>query len=221
MGPEGPARLLRRPRGRVRRPWQANAPNVLGQSRVAKYDARAGVLLAHAAEFEEAKRRLRLCLTKDGRLNIALMRTLDPAADHSVLFPLVDVLLGYDGNRSRYDEIDAAIISSPLPPPLTQNGQNVPWSKSATLGRTSSARGTRCSTGPITPSWVWAATRVVRWMRSTPAPASRARAVGEALLGERFAARTADVPVAVAKLDEECASHLYCWSVARHAGRGR
>jgi len=61
------------------------------------------------AEFEEARRRLRLALTRDGRLNRQVLRVFHDLADHTVLVPLVDVLEGYDGDPSRYAEIAEAM----------------------------------------------------------------------------------------------------------------
>lgn len=61
------------------------------------------------AEFDETLRRLRLELVKQGRLSVPVMRTANEAIDRSFLFPITDVLEGYDGDPSRYDEIELAL----------------------------------------------------------------------------------------------------------------
>jgi hypothetical protein len=53
--------------------------------------------------------RLRLELMKEGRLNFPVLGTLNDAVDRSLLFPLVDVLEGYDGDPARCAEIELAL----------------------------------------------------------------------------------------------------------------
>jgi hypothetical protein len=59
-------------------------------------------------ELEEVKRRLRLHLLHDGRLNANVLRVLDRHPDRAVFYSLVDVLEAYDGDPSRSDEIETA-----------------------------------------------------------------------------------------------------------------
>ena len=61
------------------------------------------------AELEETKRRLRLHLWRDGRLDANVLGTLGHHADRAVFYPLVDLLEAYDGDRARYDEIEATL----------------------------------------------------------------------------------------------------------------
>ncbi len=65
------------------------------------------------AELEEAKRRLRLHVLHDGRLNANVLGVFGEHADRGVFYPVVDVLESYDGDPSRYDEIAAALQAVP------------------------------------------------------------------------------------------------------------
>jgi hypothetical protein len=177
------------------------------------------------AEFEEVKRRFRLSLTQDGRLNVAVMRALYRAADHSVLFPLVDVLQGYDGDPSRYDEVAAAMNILPFAT------ADAPDAGSARARR--ALEHVRDIGADIVSQGYslryWANNSLVEFgddegdsqmdeEHPLPEGLVELKAVSEAVLSELFAARTADVVVAVDKLDEQCASHLHGWSALGEGG---
>jgi hypothetical protein len=171
------------------------------------------------AELEEVKRRFRLDLVQDRRLNPYVMRTLDRAADRSVFFPLVDVLEGYDGDPSRYDEITGAMHILGLAAADVPEA-DVPRAKHALehvrdIGTDVTSRGYSLR--------YWASNALVGFGdeeadpeidEEHPLAEDRAELAAEisARSAERFAARTAEVLVTVDKLDEQCASHLYSWS---------
>jgi hypothetical protein len=172
------------------------------------------------AEFEETLRRLRLELVKEGRLNFPVMRTLNDAVDRSLLFPLVDVLEGYDGDPARCTEIELALqclsrAADDVPDrdrlrakravehvrnvgaDVTENGFSLRYWADSVLS---------CSFGDD---------KGDGQMEELKAPSEGTAELvgGVSRLGdERAAAWTAEVLVIVDKSDEDCASHLYIWS---------
>jgi hypothetical protein len=172
------------------------------------------------AEFEETLRRLRLELVKEGRLNFRVLRTLNDAADRSLLFPLVDVLEGYDGDPLRCAEIELALQL------LSRAADDVP-DRDRTRARRA-VEHVRDVGADVTENGFslryWAnnvlscnfgdddAGRRMEERRTPFRGHSRAGGSSLASPDERVATWTAEVLVSVDKSDEECAAHLYIWS---------
>jgi hypothetical protein len=203
-------RLAAQPEGRpAERPWPDHS-----------VEPGWAYFLLTPAEFEETLRRLRLELVKEGRLNFPVLRTLNDAVDRSLLFPLVDVLEGYDGDPARYAEIELALqclsrAADDVPDgdrlrakravehvrdvgaDVTENGFSLRYWANNVLS---------CSFGDD---------EADRQMEELKAPSEGTAELVEAasrLHDERVAAWTAEVLVFVDASDEDCASHLYIWS---------
>jgi len=173
--------------------------------------------LLRPAEFEETLRRLRLELVKEGRLNIRVLRTLNDAADRTLLFPLVDVLEGYDGDPLRCAEIELALQL------LSRAADDAP-DRDRTRARhaVEHARDVGADVTENGFSLSYWANNVLscnfgdddagRRVEEDDEPPSEGTAelveAASRLRDKRVATWTAEVLVSVDKSDEECAAHL-------------
>jgi hypothetical protein len=171
------------------------------------------------AEFEEAKRRLRLQLVRAERLNVQVASVFHNLADRTVVFPLVDVLEGYDGDPQRYDEIVVAMNTLPHAAGDAHEADSVRARRA--LEHVRDVGGNVVERGYSLGYWAnnalagfgdEEADRLMFKEHPLPEGWDELEAERNREFEERFAAKTAEVLVTVDKVDEECASHLYIWA---------